>query len=102
MKVFLWAGPITRAALALARYSNRPEFDTSLPRRPRLDLLGQQLVGQVLPVGQAAVIALAPGKHTAVGGVYAWGLGESGCLGHGQDLSHQLLPKKIEAWGLGQ
>ena len=39
---------------------------------------------------------------TADGAVYAWGLGERGCLGHGEDLSHQLLPKKIEERGLGQ
>jgi len=25
-----------------------------------------------------------------------------GCLGHGEDLSNQLLPKKIEAWAPGQ
>ncbi|EOD03679.1 hypothetical protein EMIHUDRAFT_372701 [Emiliania huxleyi CCMP1516] len=41
----------------------------------------------------------------ADGGVHAWGLGERGCLGHGEDLSYQLLPKKIERFeerGLGQ
>ena len=27
---------------------------------------------------------------------FTWGKGESGSLGHGEDLSNQLLPKKIE------
>ena len=35
---------------------------------------------------------------TADGAVFAWGRGDLGCLGHGEDLSDQLLPKKIEAW----
>ena len=30
--------------------------------------------------------------------VFTWGEGEGGCLGHGEDLSNQLLPKKVEAW----
>ena len=34
---------------------------------------------------------------TADGAVFTWGQGERGCLGHGEDLSDQLLPKKIEA-----
>ena len=34
--------------------------------------------------------------------VLAWGQGDDGCLGHGEDLSNQLLPKKIEAWAPGQ
>ena len=25
-----------------------------------------------------------------------------GCLGHGEDLSNQLLPKKVEGWAPGQ
>ena len=35
---------------------------------------------------------------TADSTVFTWGKGESGCLGHGEDLSNQLLPKKVEAW----
>ena len=35
---------------------------------------------------------------TADGAVLTWGHGVTGCLGHGEDLSNQLLPKKIEAW----
>ena len=53
------------------------------------------------------VVAVSAGAYhslaiTADDAVYAWGLGESGCLGHGEDLSNQLLPKKIEAWAPGQ
>ena len=43
-----------------------------------------------------------PRQHRADGAVLTWGKGESGCLGHGEDLSDQLLPKKIEAWAPGQ
>jgi len=39
---------------------------------------------------------------TANGGVFAWGKGDHGCLAHGEDLSNQLLPKKIEAWAPAQ
>ena len=35
-----------------------------------------------------------PATPTAQSG----GEGDFGCLGHGEDLSNQLLPKKIEAW----
>ena len=36
---------------------------------------------------------------TADGAVFTWGQGKDGCLGHGDDLSNQLLPKKVEACG---
>ena len=39
---------------------------------------------------------------TADGAVFTWGKGEHGCLGHGEDLSNQLLPKKIDVWAPGQ
>jgi len=39
---------------------------------------------------------------TPDGAVFTWGKGDHSCLGHGEDLSNQLLPKKIEAWGAGQ
>jgi len=56
--------------------------------------------------GRRVVTLSAGGRHslasTADGAVFTWGKGESGCLGHGEDLSDQLLPKKIEAWALGQ
>ena len=53
------------------------------------------------------VVAVSAGPYhslaiTADGDVFAWGAGESGCLGHGEDLSNQLLPKKIEMWAPGQ
>ena len=53
------------------------------------------------------VVAVSAGEHhslarTADGAVFTWGKGEPGCLGHGEDLSDQLLPKKIEAWGPGK
>ena len=47
----------------------------------------------------------AGGQHglalTADGAVFTWGKGERGCLGHGEDRSDQLLPKKVEAWAHG-
>ena len=53
------------------------------------------------------VVAVSAGEHhslarTADGAVFTWGKGETGCLGLGEDLSDQLLPKKIEAWGPGK
>ena len=39
---------------------------------------------------------------TADGAFFSWGKGEDACLGHGDDLSNQLLPKKVEAWAPGQ
>jgi len=48
------------------------------------------------------VAAVSAGTHclalTADGAVFTWGKGEDGCLGHGEDLSDQLLPKKVEMW----
>ena len=50
--------------------------------------------------GQRVVAVSAGIRHslaiTADGAVFTWGKGEDGCLGHGEDLSNQLLPKKIE------
>ena len=67
---------------------------------------------QVLPkkieafAGQRVVAVSAGDMHslaiTADDAVFTWGKGEDGCLGHGEDLSNQLLPKKIEAWAPGQ
>ena len=50
------------------------------------------------------VVAVSAGEYhsiaiTAGGAFLTWGEGGAGCLGHGEDLSSQLLPKKIEAHG---
>ena len=54
---------------------------------------------------QRVVAVSAGGMHslaiTAHGAVFTWGEGDRGRLGHGEDLSDQLLPKKIEAWAPG-
>ena len=56
--------------------------------------------------GQRVVAASAGDMHslaiTADGAVFTWGKGEHACLGHGEDLSNQLLPKKIDVWAPGQ
>ena len=51
------------------------------------------LARRVAAVSAGAVHSLA---FTATGAVFAWGKGEYGCLGHGEDLSNQQLPKEIE------
>ena len=55
--------------------------------------------------GQRVKAVSAGGNHSlaldADGAVLAWGRGEDACLGHGEDLSNQLLPKKIEAGAPG-
>ena len=52
--------------------------------------------------GQCVVTVSAGARYslatTADGAVFSWGEGGDGRLGHGEDLSNQLLPKKIEAW----
>jgi len=52
--------------------------------------------------GQRVVAVSAGVRHsialTADSAVFTWGKGERGSLGHGEDLSDQPLPKKIEAW----
>ena len=62
---------------------------------------------QVEAFAEQRVVAVSTGcDHslalTADGAVFTWGKGDHGCLGHGEDLSNQLLSKKIEAWGAGQ
>ena len=51
------------------------------------------------------VVAVSAEDHslaiTADGAVFTWGEGEHGCLGHGEDESNQLLPKKVEVWAQG-
>ena len=70
-----------------------------------------QLQLQLLPkkvealAGQRVAAVSAGGFHslatTADGAVFTWGNGGTGCLGHGEDLSNQLLPK-VEEWASGQ
>ena len=56
--------------------------------------------------GQRVAAVSAGGDHnialTADAAIVTWGKSETGCLGHGEDQPHQMLPKKVEAWGLGQ
>ena len=52
------------------------------------------------------VVAVSAGQYHSIafaadGAVSTWGKGEDACLGHGEDLSNQLLPKKVEEWALG-
>ena len=52
--------------------------------------------------GRRVVAVSAGSDHSlarvADGAVFTWGEGVDGCLGHGEDLSNQLLPKKVEVW----
>ena len=64
------------------------------PASKGLDLLRQQPVDLLVAVSAGGTHSLA---ITTDGAVFAWGKGEDGCLGHGEDLSNQLLPKKVEA-----
>ena len=56
--------------------------------------------------GRRVVAVSAGGDHslaiTADGAVWGWGCGREGRLGHGEDLSNQLLPKKVVGWAPGQ
>ena len=67
------------------------------------DTQNQQLPKKVEAFAGQRVVAVSAGaRHcialTTNGAVFTWGEGEDGCLGHGEDLSDQLLPKKIETW----
>ena len=67
----------------------------------------QLLPKKVEALAGQRVVAVSAGQHqsialTADSVVFTWGRGEQGCLGHGEELSNQLLPKKIEAWAPGQ
>ena len=69
-------------------------WDRPLPKKIEA-LAGQRIVA----VSAGASHSLAT---TADGAVFTWGKGGHGCLCHGEDLSNQPLPKKIEAWAPGQ
>ena len=62
-------------------------------------LAGQRVVAVSAGAGHSLCHSLAITTH---GALFAWGQGEHGCLGHGEDLSNQLLPKKIEACAPGR
>ena len=53
--------------------------------------------------GQSVVAVSAGVRHslalTGDGAVFTWGGGDTCCLGHGADLSNQLLPKKVDLSG---
>ena len=71
------------------------------------DVQNQLLPKKIEALAGQHVVAVAAGwQHSlalaADGAVFTWGRGERGCLGHGEDLSNKLLPKKVEAWAPGQ
>ena len=70
------------------------------------DEQNQLLPKKVEALAGRRVVAVSAGTYhslarTADGAVLTWGRGNHGCLGHGEDLSDQVLPKKIEAWAPG-
>ena len=70
------------------------------------DTQDQLLPKKVEAFADQRVVAVSAGLGhslaiTADGAVLTWGEGETGCLGHGEDRSNQLLPKKVEAWAHG-
>ena len=70
------------------------------------DQQNQLLPKKIEAMAERRVVAMSVGgvhsfAITADGAVFTWGKGEDGCLGHGEDLSNQLLPKKIEAGAPG-
>jgi len=76
------------------QFGHGNEQNQGLPKKVEA-LAGGRVVAVM--AGDVHSIAL-----TAVGPVFTWGKGECSCLGHGEDLSNQLLPKKVEAWAPGQ
>ena len=67
------------------------------------DEQSQLLPKKVEAFADRRVVALSAGPShsiatTADSAVFAWGEGGHACLGHGEDLLDQLLPKKVEAW----
>jgi len=71
------------------------------------DMQNQLLPKKVEAFAGQRVVAVSAGTHhslafAANGAVFTWGKGMPGCLGHGEDRSNQLLPKKIEARAPGQ
>ena len=75
---------------ASGKLGHGDEQDQLLPKKVEA-FAGRRVVA--VSAGSSQSLAL-----TADGGVWSWGFGEFGRLGHGEDMSNQLLPKKIEAW----
>ena len=96
------------AALAFApgKDGTGGEGEALVSSRQHGDEQNQLLPNKVEALAGQRVVAVSAGTHslarTADGAVFTWGKGETGCLGHGEDLSDQLLPKKIEVWAPGQ
>ena len=70
------------------------------------DEQNQLLPKKIEALAGQRVVAVSAGRrhslaHAADGAVLTWGEGVDGCLGHGEDLSNELLPKKIETWAPG-
>ena len=77
------------------------------PKLGHGDQQNQLLPKKVEALAGQRVVAVSAGAYHSIaliadGAVCSWGKGEGGCLGHGEDLSNQLLPKKIEVWAPGQ
>ena len=71
------------------------------------DQQNQLLPKKIEAFADQRVVAVSAGRFhsiaiTADGAFFTWGKGADACLGHGEDLSNQLLPKKVEAWAPGQ
>ena len=86
--------PPTAPSASGGRLGHGDEQRQLLPKKVEA-LAGQRIVA--VSAGVRHSLAL-----TADSAVFTWGQGETGCLGHGDDLSNQLLPKKVEAWAPGQ
>ena len=82
--VWSWGGG------GLGRLGHGDEERVLLPKKVEA-FAGQRVVA--VSAGLTHSLAI-----TADGAVFTWGKGDSGCLGHGEDLSNQVLPKKVEAW----
>ena len=70
-------------------------WDTATARSKRQPKKVEAFAGhRVVAVAVSSPLSLAV---TADGGLWSWGSGDGGRLGHG-DEQMQLLPKKIEVW----
>ena len=75
------------------RLGHGDEQTQRLPKKVEA-FAGQRVVA--VSAGEVHSLALA-----ADGDTFTWGDGSHGRLGHGEDLSNQQLPKKVEAWAPG-